>query len=261
MLHYTTRGHGAPIILIHGYLSSGMYWDSLVPHMAQTHRVITIDLLGFGRSRKPKHSDYSLDTQAAEVLATIRHILPNTAYTLVGHSMGALVAATVARHDSTHVAKLVLFNMPVLPGYSEAKAVYRTTHMDSKLPVQPLYTLLMHSPLGRIGWLVAKALPRTPLVRLIPRKFQPVARASTRSSHSSRTRALEAITQSQGAQMLGELTVPTVFVGGLRDRPVYKHTIDAARLPSCITTTWLDDGHHIPIWQPTTALTYILHTP
>lgn len=258
MLRHEIHGQGEPIVLLHGYQSSGMYWRSLLPVLAQTHRVIIIDLLGFGRSSKPKDSDYSIETQADAVLATLRHCIPGQRYVLVGHSMGALVASTVAHRDVAHVRKLVLFNMPVLQNYTEATALYRKAHLGG-IGVQPLFTLLVHSPVGRIAWPFVNLLPRTPLVRLIPRKFQPIARASTRSSHVSRTRSLEAIARSQGVGLLRQLAIPTVFVGGLQDRVVYKRALDAAKdeLPAHLDIIWLDDGHHIPVWQPKTALSYI----
>jgi pimeloyl-ACP methyl ester carboxylesterase len=52
-LHYEDHGEGAPLILIHGGLSSGADWDPVVPELAGDFRVITPDSRGHGRSTNP----------------------------------------------------------------------------------------------------------------------------------------------------------------------------------------------------------------
>jgi pimeloyl-ACP methyl ester carboxylesterase len=52
-LHVAERGHGVPVILIHGGLASGDQWAPLVARLADSFRVITPDSRGHGRSSNP----------------------------------------------------------------------------------------------------------------------------------------------------------------------------------------------------------------
>ena len=53
ILHYEEHGDGAPLILIHGGLSSSSQWEPVVPELANGFRVITPDSRGHGRSTNP----------------------------------------------------------------------------------------------------------------------------------------------------------------------------------------------------------------
>src|SRR5690349_1242694 len=72
-LHVEERGHGAPIILLHGLGMSGFTWRHIAPELAATHRVIAIDLKGFGRSDKPLDTTYSARDQAQLIAAFVEH--------------------------------------------------------------------------------------------------------------------------------------------------------------------------------------------
>jgi non-heme chloroperoxidase len=53
-LHYEDHGHGAPVVLIHGYPLSGRALDKQVPMLLDAgRRVITYDRRGFGQSSQP----------------------------------------------------------------------------------------------------------------------------------------------------------------------------------------------------------------
>lgn len=88
-LHYEDRGHGEPVLLVHGLGSSIQDWEYQIPHLLQTHRVVAIDLRGHGRSGKPRER-YSIRQFADDVAALIEHLgLPQVH--LVGISMGGMI--------------------------------------------------------------------------------------------------------------------------------------------------------------------------
>lgn len=94
-LAYREQGQGKPILLIHGFGANAYTWRHLVPELAATHRVITLDLKGFGQSDKPLDENYSVLDQAALVSEFIdRKKLKDV--TLVGHSLGGGVALVLA---------------------------------------------------------------------------------------------------------------------------------------------------------------------
>ena len=56
---------GTPIVFLHGLASSSRYWTPGVARLAQTHRLIMPDLLGFGRSPRPFSASYSPEEHVA----------------------------------------------------------------------------------------------------------------------------------------------------------------------------------------------------
>ncbi|RKT53753.1 alpha/beta fold hydrolase [Saccharothrix australiensis] len=106
-LHYTDRGTGRPVVLIHGYPLSGASWEKQEQALLDAgHRVITYDRRGFGKSDQPSVG-YDYDTFADD-LAAVLTALDLTGVTLVGFSMGTgEVGRYLARHGAARVAKAV----------------------------------------------------------------------------------------------------------------------------------------------------------
>jgi pimeloyl-ACP methyl ester carboxylesterase len=116
VLHVEEAGQGAPLLLLHGLGASTFTWRHIVPALARDHRVIALDLKGFGRSDKPFDARYSAADQAALVAAFIRK-RGLTGVTLVGHSFGGtVVLQTVLDLDGEpeRVARLVVIDAPAL---------------------------------------------------------------------------------------------------------------------------------------------------
>jgi peroxiredoxin len=104
-LHYTDRGAGQPVVLIHGYPLSGASWEKQEQALLDAgYRVITYDRRGFGQSSQPSVGyDYDTFTDDLDkVLAT----LDLTDVVLVGFSMGTgEVGHYLARYGAARVAK------------------------------------------------------------------------------------------------------------------------------------------------------------
>src|ERR1700692_726517 len=63
-LHYLTSGHGAPLLLLHGYAETSLMWRPVMPSLAERFTVIVPDLPGIGDSTIPADG---LDMKAAAV--------------------------------------------------------------------------------------------------------------------------------------------------------------------------------------------------
>lgn len=113
-LYVEEHGSGPPLVLLHGLGGSGYVWRLMVPELARTHRVITIDLKGFGRSDKPFDTAYGPIDQA-RLIAQVLRSRKLTNVTLVGHSFGGLVALITALVEPRRISKLVLLSTPALP--------------------------------------------------------------------------------------------------------------------------------------------------
>lgn len=111
------EGEGHPVILLHGIASSSATFDMLVPLLRDNHRVVSIDLLGFGKSPAPTTATYTLEEHVAAVERTIRTLRISGRATLVGHSLGSLIAARYAAENPSMLSHLILASPPIyLPG-------------------------------------------------------------------------------------------------------------------------------------------------
>lgn len=102
----------ATIVFLHGIGSSGAEWQDVVAHLPENISVVTIDLLGFGQSPKPEWARYDANEQARSVIATLLRQPITGRVTIVGHSLGALVAVEVAKRYPLLVSSLVLCSPP-----------------------------------------------------------------------------------------------------------------------------------------------------
>jgi cis-3-alkyl-4-acyloxetan-2-one decarboxylase len=107
------EGSGPVVILVHGIASSSNTFRELVPLLTPTHRVIALDILGFGKSPQPPGATYDLGEHVAAVHATIRSLRLRAPFVLVGHSLGALISSRYAAVYPRNVAKLVLVSPPI----------------------------------------------------------------------------------------------------------------------------------------------------
>ncbi|MCB0869948.1 MAG: alpha/beta hydrolase [Solirubrobacterales bacterium] len=97
-----------PIVLIHGSAGAINWWDDLIPLLEPYHRVIAIDMLGYGGSEKPD-SGYSIENQANLVAQVLGRLDVQEAI-LVGHSLGGKVVTSVAEQTPELVSGLVLID-------------------------------------------------------------------------------------------------------------------------------------------------------
>lgn len=105
---FRAEGEGAPLVLIHGVgMDLGM-WDAVTKRLARERRVIRYDMLGHGRSAKPR-GPYRLPDFVAQ-LARLADELHLARFDLLGFSMGGLVAQGMALAHVERVDRLILLN-------------------------------------------------------------------------------------------------------------------------------------------------------
>lgn len=103
---FRMAGSGPAMVLIHGIGDSSVTWDPVLPALARHHLVIAPDLLGHGRSDKPR-ADYSVAAYANGV-RDLLGVLGIQRATLVGHSLGGGVAMQFAYQFPERTERLVL---------------------------------------------------------------------------------------------------------------------------------------------------------
>ena len=107
-LHSSTSGKGPrTLILVHGWTCDDRTWQSQVPELSKSYRVITLDLPGHGQSGSPKDGKLSMDLFARAIEA-VRKEQGAERVVLAGHSMGTAAIVQYARLYPEHTVALVL---------------------------------------------------------------------------------------------------------------------------------------------------------
>ncbi|MHB1773110.1 MAG: alpha/beta fold hydrolase [Acidimicrobiales bacterium] len=108
------QGAGAPTVYVHGLGGSHRYFEALWGQLPP-HEVIAPDLLGFGRSPKPRRCAYRIENH----VQVLEPLVPRGALVL-WHSAGAIVALVLVAHTQIPLRGLVLLGFPVFSSAEEA---------------------------------------------------------------------------------------------------------------------------------------------
>jgi pimeloyl-ACP methyl ester carboxylesterase len=108
-IRYVDTGGDKPaVVLIHGFASALDAWATVIPELSKTHRVLALDLKGFGWSDRPE-GDYSPEAEAKIVLGLMSQRNIENA-SVVGHSWGASVALSAAMQAPGRVNRIALYD-------------------------------------------------------------------------------------------------------------------------------------------------------
>ena len=97
-------GKGLTMVLVHGLGGSLIDWDAVGPKLARHHRVVALDLPGFGLSAPRR--DFRMTTHVAAVVEFIESF--GAPVTLMGNSMGGLVCELLSAEHTDLVDHLIL---------------------------------------------------------------------------------------------------------------------------------------------------------
>jgi len=102
-----SRGAGEPIVFLHGFPTSSHLWSEVVPLVPAGHRVVVLDLLGYGRSDRPHARELSIRAHADRVVELLDALGINYAC-VVGHDVGGGIAQALAIRYPQRVSRLCL---------------------------------------------------------------------------------------------------------------------------------------------------------
>lgn len=139
-LFVTISGNGKPLVFLHGIGASYRMWDEILKLLPLRFQFITLDLLGFGRSPKPD-IHYAVEQHLVAIEKTLREQNIKHPVTIIGHSLGSLLAIEYANKNSKRVEKLILLSPPIYKTSQEAKKTITSS--------SPRVEYLLYSPLGR----------------------------------------------------------------------------------------------------------------
>jgi pimeloyl-ACP methyl ester carboxylesterase len=246
-INYVELGSGPPILFIHGLGGSWQNWLETLPFFARTHRVLAIDLPGFGASPLPAEmisiSGYGrIVDEFCETVGFERGAL-------VGNSMGGFIAAEVAIAHPHRVEKLVLVsaagittehqrNEKVLAAMRRFEAVltWAATHPKPEF---------FKRPRARGGLRVVFAHPDKLPGALL---FEQTKGAGKPGFID----ALDAISAYPLRDRLERISVPTLVVWGEKDRLVPLRDADVFEelIPDSRKIVYPDTGHVAMLERP-----------
>jgi pimeloyl-ACP methyl ester carboxylesterase len=247
-LHYSDRGDGTPVVLIHGNAVTGDDWNTsgVAELLLRTHRVIIFDRPGFGYSKRPRGRMWTA-AQQAELLHKALQQLGIERPVVVGHSWGTIVALALAVHHQANTAGLVL-----LSGY-----YFWTLRPDvllvmaGALPV--LGDVLRYTVSPLLGWL------QMPLLKWamfsparVPARFEAeYSPAMALRPSQIRATSVDGALMIPGALGLRRhykgLTLPVVIIAGDGDRIVFQQRSEQLRatIPGSVLQTVKGAGHMV----------------
>ena len=136
-LHYVEGGSGIPLLCLPGWPQTWYSFHKIAPQLAESYKVIVVDIRGMGTSGKPEDG-YDKKTMAKDVYHLVKH-LGFEKVNLIGHDIGGMVAMSFAFNYPEAVDKLILMDgahptkgmlqMPLIP----AKGAF-TDKMDVNMP-------------------------------------------------------------------------------------------------------------------------------
>lgn len=218
---YSIYGAGEPVVLIHGVGMQQAVWTPQVRGLSGQCQVITYDMLGHGGSRIPPE-DVTLADYAAQLAQLLDH-LQITVATVVGHSMGALVALEFAIRYPQRTKRLAALNAVFMRSPEQRAAVMQRAETLQQTGVAATIDSTIERWFGKP--VSAELVDAAQSMSALMTKVDPVGYA--------RSYALFARSDAVHADSLAMLTMPVLFMTGEFDpnsSPAMSEAM-AARVP------------------------------
>ncbi len=120
-IYYQIQGSGPVLVLLHGFLEASFIWDGFVDLLSKSHQVVTIDLLGHGKTTVSAPI-FTMEVQAEMVHEVMKKENITQAH-LVGHSMGGYIALAFLEKFPEMVQKITLLNSTSIADNEERKTL------------------------------------------------------------------------------------------------------------------------------------------
>jgi pimeloyl-ACP methyl ester carboxylesterase len=245
-------GSGPPIVFIHGLSGCWPNWLEQLPVFADSHRVIALDLPGFGHSPGAA-GELSMPGYASLIDVLIGQLGLERA-TIVGNSMGGLIAAELAAAFPARVERLVLVSPAGLSTYRNrltVRALPAIRRLEQLLAVGAAWTASNSDVLARrprMRELLLKGVIAHP-----GRLDGTLAAEQVRGAGTDGfLEGLEAIVDFDLAPRLPLISCPTLIVWGTKDRLITVRDAPrfAAAIPGARKVIYEDTGHVAMLERP-----------
>jgi 4,5:9,10-diseco-3-hydroxy-5,9,17-trioxoandrosta-1(10),2-diene-4-oate hydrolase len=245
-------GDGQPLVFVHGLSGSWPNWLEQLPVFAREHRVVTLDLPGFGYSPMPRET-ISISGYA-RMLDRLLDELEIDAAAVIGNSMGGFIGAELAIAFPQRVERLVLVSAAGLSTHNHAGSTHAL----------PALRALERVVMASGAWAASKSDAVTKRARLRDAALGvvvahpgrlPAALAAEQVRGAGKPGfigGLEAVLDYEIRERLGEIACPTLIVWGERDRLITVRDADvfAELIPNSRKVVFDDTGHMAMLERP-----------
>jgi 3-oxoadipate enol-lactonase len=244
-LHYEQEGHGTDLLLIHGLGMSLRDWDQCTPELAKHHRVLRVDVRGFGQSEKPP-GPYSPQLFASDIAGIMRTCQSARAH-VVGISMGGVIAQRLALDFPDLVHSLTLISTS-----SEVNTQAQTAWENLATGVE------QHGFTAAEG--MADRLHAASFTQAYPERVQQRQRLTAANDPHAFAAAARAVSAFNWTADLTRVQVPTLILQGLEDvlTPPGGSVKMSRALPHARLLMIPDCGHFVPDEKPEIFTTSLL---
>ena len=241
-----SRGAGEPVVFLHGFPTSSHLWTDVVSLVPKGHRVVVVDLLGYGRSDRPAGRDVSVRGHAERIVGLLDELAINYA-TIVGHDVGGGIAQTMAVRWPTRVSRLMLVNsvgFDLWPG-REVKVARAMLPLTRHLPPTWLLSLLRKE-------MLAGYTDRELGTHSIERYVKPFGTPEGRDALVAHLLALDPAETAALAPRLKDLVMPCAVVAGAHDPFVALSVAERLKqdIPGATLDVIPDSRHFLPEESP-----------
>jgi len=127
------EGTGPPLLLLHGLAGSWRYWRRGLEGLRERYTVYIPDLIGFGRSPKPR-GDYSIAMHVEALTRLLERI--DVEVVLAGHSMGSIVALGLYARHPGRVRRVILVGLPYFPTPETARTHLARQSLMNRMTIE-----------------------------------------------------------------------------------------------------------------------------
>jgi len=127
------------IVLVPGINGSIEYFNEMIPYLKDKYTVVALDPMGQGKSSKSKNDQYTIDSEAWNLLEAIARLKITNQLIIFGAGVGGLIAVNMAELRGFTISKMILLNTPATDKYADMDA-------SSSVASIPLFGKLAKSP-------------------------------------------------------------------------------------------------------------------
>ncbi len=255
-VHYRQTGEGPPLLLIHGFGGNLWHWKDWTSELDQTHKVVSLDLPGFGLTGPHPAGDYSTKMYIDFIDRFMTKLSIDT-FHLGGNSMGGGFAWQYAVQYPEKIRKLILVNSSGYP-------------RDGQSGKMLLGFRLLQMPV--INQLVTKITPRSILKKTVEDVYADPTHATPQEvdfysdmlRRSGNRRALVqrmAVAKEDLSPEIKKVKAPTLIVWGDRDRLIpFENAYQFERdIPSAKAIVYENVGHVPQMEIPERSVRDVIH--
>jgi pimeloyl-ACP methyl ester carboxylesterase len=206
-----TRGAGDPVVLVHGFPMSSRLWHGVIRDFVPGHRLIVLDLPGYGRS-DPSHAGATNSAAHADAIRGLLDELGVERAILVGHGLGGTAVQAFIAQWPKRVSGAVLISTPALgtPAHGMARLARLALPVAKWLPPGLLASLVHGSVLKEFASAERSRLTLDTCLKAF-------TTSTGRDALIAHLRALGHEDSSQWAERLGEVQMPVAVLWGDED--------------------------------------------